>query len=128
MFFGTIEQATTVASANIPITTELATNRKVVNNTTTNTLEIRKQGIYNVDGYLSMSGVQGDIDVNIIADGDLRRTVSVSLPSATAYATVPIVDAIRVVLAEYPQVANIAIRVDTSGLSVFGAIRVEQLM
>lgn len=127
MFLGTITQTTSVADTNIPITTVMNTNRKVVNNTTSNVLDIRKQGIYNIDGWLELYGATGDVDVNIVADGNILRSETVTLATATTYVVVPIADAVKCVLASYPQVANISIQVGTSGLTLSGLIRVEYL-
>lgn len=127
MFLGTINQTTSVANTNIPIATQFNTNRKIVNNTTNNTIELRKAGIYNIDGWLTLFGVAGDIDVNVYADGTLRDTITATTASATDYVTVPIVDAVRAVIANYPQVAEVSIQVGTAGVTLAGLIRVEYL-
>lgn len=41
--------------------------------------------------------------------------------------TVPIVDAIRTVLAQYPNVANVGLQIDTAGVTVSGTLRVENV-
>lgn len=127
MFVGTIENVTSVANQNIPIRTELSTNRKVVNNTTSNVLEIRKPGIYKVDGYLQILGVTGDIDINILHDGDPVRELTVTLASATAVALIPLDDAFRCISAQYPNVGNISIQTDTAGLTIDGLVSVEYI-
>lgn len=127
MFVGTIENVTSVANQNIPIRTELNTNRKVVNNTTANVLEIRKPGIYKVDGYMQILGVAGDVDINILHDGVLARELTVTLASATDVKLVPIVDAFRCINAQYPNVGNISIQTDTAGLTIDGLVSVEYI-
>lgn len=127
MFVGTIENYTSVANTNIPIRTELSTNRKVVNNTTSNVLEIRKAGIYKVDGYVQFLGVAGDIDINILHDGVLARELTVTSASATAVNIVPLADAFRCITAQYPNVGNISIQTDTAGLTIDGLVSVEYI-
>lgn len=127
MFVGTIENVTSVANTNIPIRTELSTNRKVVNNTTSNVLEIRKPGIYKVDGYLQLIGVTGDVDINILHDGVPTRELTVTLASATDVKIVPLADAFRCYTAQYPNVGNISIQTDTAGLTIDGIVSVEYI-
>lgn len=126
-FVGTIENVTSVANQNIPIITELSTNRKVVNNTAANILEIRKPGIYKVDGYLQLLGVAGDIDINILHDGLPARELTVTSASATAVTLVPLVDAFRCITAQYPNVGNISIQTDTAGVTIDGLVTVEYI-
>ncbi|MBQ0035596.1 MAG: hypothetical protein KBT35_01625 [Firmicutes bacterium] len=127
MFVGVIENATSVANTNIPIRTELSTNRKIVNNTTSNIIEIRKPGIYKVDGYLQLIGIEGDVDVTILHDSSPVRTLTVTLASATTVVVVPLDDAFRCIAAQYPNVGNISIRLDTAGVTVDGLISVEYI-
>lgn len=125
MFVGTIENVTSVANTNIPIRTELSTNRKVVNDTVSNVLEIRKPGIYKVDGYLQLIGVTGDVDINILHDNVPVRELTVTLASATDVKIVPLVDAFRCISAQYPNVGNISIQTDTAGVTIDGLVSVE---
>lgn len=127
MFVGTIENATSVVGTNIPIRTELSTNRKVVNNTASNIIEIRKPGIYKVDGYLQLIGVQGDVDINILHDNLPARTLTATLASATTVVVVPLDDAFRCISAQYPNVGNISIQLDTAGVTVDGLVSVEYI-
>lgn len=127
MFVGTIENVTSVANTNIPITTELSTNRKVVNDTATNVLEIRRAGIYKVDGYLQILGATGDVDINILHDGQPARELTVTLASATTVVLVPLDDAFRCLNAQYPNVGNISIQTDTAGLTIDGLVSVEYI-
>lgn len=125
MFVGTIENVTSVANTNIPIRTELSTNRKVVNDTVSNVLEIRKPGIYKVDGYLQLIGVTGDVDINILHDNVPVRELTVTLASATDVKIVPLVDAFRCISAQYPSVGSISIQTDTAGVTIDGLVSVE---
>lgn len=125
MFVGVIENYTSVAGTNIPIRTELSTNRKIVNNTVSNIIEIRKPGIYKVDGYFQMLGVQGDVDINILHDGLPVRELTVTLASATDVKIIPLDDAFRCITAQYPSVGNISIQTDTAGLTIDGLVSVE---
>lgn len=127
MFVGTIENVTSVANTNIPIRTELSTNRKVVNDTTANVLEIRRPGIYKVDGYLQILGVAGDVDINILHDNAPVRELTVTLGSATDVVLVPLVDAFRCITAQFPSVGNISIQTDTAGLTIDGLVTVEHI-
>jgi len=123
MFVGTIENYTSVVGQNIPIATELSTNRKVVN--ANGVLEIRKPGIYKVDGYIQVLGATGDIDINILHDGVVAREITVTLASATDVKVVPLVDAFRCIKAQYPNVGSISIQTDTAGLTIDGLVSVE---
>ena len=127
MFVGTIENVTSVANTNIPIRTELSTNRKVVNDTTANVLEIRKPGIYKIDGYLQLIGVAGDVDINILHDGLPARELTVTLASATTVVLVPLDDAFRCITAQYPSAGNVSIQLDTAGVTVDGLVSVEYI-
>lgn len=127
MFVGKIENYTSVSNTNIPIVTELSTNRKVVNNTSNNVIEIRKPGIYKVDGYIQVLGVVGDIDINIMHDGVLAREFTVTLASATDVKIIPLVDAFRCTTAQYPSVGNISIQTDTNALTIDGLVTVEYI-
>lgn len=125
MFVGTIENVTSVANTNIPIITELSTNRKVVN--ANGVLEIRKPGIYKLDGYLQVLGATGDVDINILHDGVPARELTVTLASATDVKLIPLVDAFRCIKAQYPNVGTISIQTDTAGLTIDGLVSVEYI-
>lgn len=127
MFFGNFSVANSVANENIPINTLISTNRKIVNNTNANVLEIRKAGIYNIDGWMTVSGDTGTVDVQVWADDKLRDSIVVTTTADDQFITVPIVDAVRAVIANYPDVANISLRVGTSGYTLDGVIRLEYL-
>lgn len=127
MFLGNFDVANSVANTNIPIKTLTSTNRKITNNTTSNVLELRKAGVYNVDGWATISGPAGVVELNIFADNVLRDTITGSISADNEFITLPIVDAVRAVIDRYPQVANISIQVGTGGLTLSGLIRVEYL-
>lgn len=127
MFLGNFSVANSVANENIPINTLIATNRNITNNSRTDTLELRKPGIYNIDGWVTVSGDTGTIDVQVWEDDTFRDSISVTTTADDQFVTVPIVDAVRAVIANYPEVANISLRVGTSGYTLAGVIRVEYL-
>lgn len=127
MFLGNFSVANSVANQNIPINTLISTNRKIVNNKTSNVLELRKAGIYNIDGWMTVSGDTGTVDVQVWADNELRDSITATTTADDQFITVPIVDAVRCVIDAYPQVANISLRVGTSGFTLDGVIRVEFL-
>ena len=97
----------------------------MINNTTANVLEIRKPGIYKVDGYLQLIGVAGDIDINILHDGQPARELTVTSASATAVTLVPLADAFRCINAQYPNIGSISIQTDTAGVTIDGLVSVE---
>lgn len=127
MFLGNFDVANSVENSNIPIKTLTATNRKIVNNTTANVLELREAGIYNVDGWVTASGPAGNVEINVIADGKLRDTIVGSISADNEFVTLPIVDAVRAVIDRFPNVAELSLQVGTGGLSISGLIRVEYL-
>lgn len=127
MFLGNFSVANSVANENIPIRTLISTNRKIVNNTNSNVLELRKPGIYNLDGWMTISGDTGTVDVQIWADNSLRDSIAVTTTADDQFVTVPIVDAIRAAIANYPEVANISLRVDANGYTLDGLVRLEYL-
>lgn len=100
----------------------------MVNNTGVNILEIRKPGIYKVDGYLQIIGGTGDVDINILHDGIPAREITVTLgTAATNVVVVPLDDAFRCINAQYPNVGSISIQVGTAGLTVDGLVSVEYI-
>lgn len=127
MFAGRIENVTSVANQNIPIITELSTNRKVVNNTINNEIEIRKPGIYKVNGYLQVLGTTGDVSFYIMHDEEQAREITATLASATTVVVIPLDDVFRCVVSQYPNIGNISIQTDTAGLTVDGFVSVEYI-
>lgn len=124
MFTGYVNSWTSVLGTDIPFTTVINSNNKVTNNN--GTLSLNKQGYYNVDATLVLSGT-GQVIVSMYADGQevtstyAETTLSTDVPIAT----VSITDAVKCVLATYPNVGTISLRVDTAGVVVNGKIRVE---
>lgn len=127
MFLGNFNVANSVENENIPINTLISTNRKVVNNTSSNVLELRKPGIYNIDGWMTVSGATGTVEIQVWEDDTFRDAIAVTTTSDDQLITVPIVDAVRAVIARYPETARIYLRVDESGFTLAGVIRVEYL-
>ena len=101
------------------------TNNKIGYRPTTNEITFRKTGLYNIDGALFITGAAGDVGITLLADGVERRLFGATLAEADSVATVPIVDAIRVVADEFPSIGTIAIQTDVAGLTITGDIRVE---
>lgn len=127
MFLGNFNVANSVENENIPINTLISTNRKVVNNTSSNVLELRKPGIYNIDGWMTVSGATGTVEIQVWEDDTFRDAIAVTTTSDDQLITVPIVDAVRAVISRYPETARIYLRVDESGFTLAGVIRVEYL-
>lgn len=127
MFLGNFNVANSVENENIPINTLISTNRKVVNNTSSNVLELRKPGIYNIDGWMTVSGATGTVEIQVWEDDTFRDSIAVTTTSDDQLITVPIVDAVRAVISRYPETARIYLRVDESGFTLAGVIRVEYL-
>ncbi len=125
MFLGRINYSPSVIDTNIPITVDFNTNNKISYRPTTNEITLRKTGLYNITGALFVTGAAGDVGITLIADGAERRLFGATLAEAGSVATIPIVDAIRVVADEYPSIATIAIQTDIAGLDISGDIRVE---
>ena len=132
MFLGQInDYFVPVGEANtiIPIRTITNTNDNVVNNR--GTISFLKNGNYNVDGAISVSAAETqNVTVSIYADDGVRRSLVATIPAApdgedVGVVTVPLVDAIKVVLTKYYSLANIYIAVDQSNVTVNGYIRVE---
>lgn len=74
---------------------------------------------------MQLIGVAGDIDINILHDGLPARELTVTSASATAVTLVPLVDAFRCINAQYPNIGNISIQVDTAGVTIDGLVSVE---
>lgn len=125
MFLGRINYTPSVADTNIPITVEFNTNNKIGFRSTTNEITFRKTGLYNIDGALFVTGVAGDAGITLLADGEVRRTFGVTLANADDVATVPIIDAVRVIAEQFPSIGTISIQTDLAGLTLTGDIRVE---
>ena len=90
-------------------------------------LSLRTGGLWDIDAALTLSGVAGNVVVSVLADGVATGTTVTATTTAAGFVTVPIVDAIRTVLAQYPNVANVGLQIDTAGVTVSGTLRVENV-
>lgn len=125
MFLGRIDYTPSVVNTNIPIEVEFNTNNKIGYRNTTNEITFRKTGLYNIDGAIFITGAAGDVGITLLVDGEERRTFGATLAEADSVATVPIIDALRVVADQYPSIGRIALQTDIAGLTLTGDIRVE---
>lgn len=132
MFLGQINNylvPTGMANTLIPIRTVTNTNDNVVNNK--GMISFLRSGHYNVDGAITVSATETqNVTVSIYADDGIRRSFTATIPEPPSegepgIVTVPILDAIKVVLTKYFSVANIYVAVDQSDVTVDGYIRVE---
>lgn len=126
MFLGRINNYVTVANTAIPFVTDINSNAKTSNSV--GVVSIRRPGYYLVDTDLTISGVAGDIVATIYADGVATdATATASLGAATDFANLSITDAVRVAIAQFPDVATISVVLDTAGVTVNGSLRVVAL-
>lgn len=125
MFVGNITNWTSVVGTDIPFVTELNTNNKIANEN--GSIKLKTSGFWNVDAALTLSGTTGEIIVSLFADGVEKVTTyaEATLTTAVTEQNVSIIDGIRTILRENPNVASISLRVDTAGVNVSGKIRVE---
>lgn len=125
MFIGSITNWTSVVGTDIPFITELNSNNKISN--TNGLIRLRTNGYWNVDASLTLSGVTGEVIVSLYADGVEKPTTyaETTLTADVLEANVSITDAIKTILDRNPEIATIALRVDTPGVTVNGKIRVE---
>lgn len=131
MFLGQINNylvPTGMANTLIPIRTLSNTNDNIVNRQ--GMIKFLKNGYYNVDASISVSAADTqNVSVNIVADDGVRRSVVATIPAAPGdepgVANVSLIDAIKVVLTKYFNVASIYITVDQSDVTVDGYIRIE---
>lgn len=134
MFIGQINDylvPTGEAGTIIPIKTLANTNDNLVNRQ--GTISFLKSGIYNVDASISVSAdsVQ-NVTVSIYADDGVRKSVVATIPTSPSdtelgTANVSLVDAIKVILTKYYNIATIYIGVDQSNVTVNGYIRIEHI-
>ena len=125
MFLGRVTNWTSVVGTDIPFLTELNTNTKTRN--ASGVVSILERGLWNIDSSIEVTGVAGDIEIQLLADGVVRDTRSTSLTDATDFGVVSFADAIRVIFAQYPDTATISMRVDTAGVVVNGKLRIENV-
>lgn len=117
------------ANTVIPIRTITNTNDKLVNRQ--GVISFLQSGNFNVDATISVSAATPqNVNVSIFADDGVRRSVLATIPAApdgetVGVANVSLVDAIKVVLTKYYNVATIYIGVDQSDVTVNGYIRIE---
>lgn len=131
MFLGNInDYLVPVGMANtvIPIRTITNTNDKIVNNK--GVVSFLTNGTFNVDATISVSAEETqNVTVSIFTDDGERTSVAATIPAPAGdepgIANVSLVDAIKVILTRYYNVANIYIGVDQSGVTVNGYIRIE---
>lgn len=124
MFTGSVTNWTSVIGTDIPFVTEINSNNKVTNNN--GLISLNKAGYYNVDATIVLVGT-GEVIMSMFADGVEVPTTfgEVELTTDVGIGTISITDAVKCVLAQYPNVGTISLRVDTAGVSVSGKIRVE---
>ena len=125
MFLGRVTGWTSVVGQYIPFQTVKNTNSKITNSN--GLLSLRTGGLWDIDAALTLSGVAGTVVVSVLADGVATGTTVTATTTAAGFVTVPIVDAIRTVLAQYPNVANVGLQIDTAGVTVSGTLRVENV-
>ena len=125
MFLGQVTGWTSVVGQYIPFQTVKNTNSKITNSN--GLLSLRTGGLWDIDAALTLSGVAGNVVVSVLADGVATGATVTATTTAAGFVTVPIVDAIRTVLAQYPNVANVGLQIDTAGVTVSGTLRVENV-
>ena len=132
MFLGRINNylvPTGQANTVIPVRTITNTNDKVVNKS--GVISFLTNGNFNVDASISVSAEDSqNVTVSIYAEDGERTSVVATIPAApdgetVGVANVSLVDAIKVILTRYRNVANIYIAVDQSDVTVNGYIRIE---
>lgn len=125
MFLGRVTGWTSVVGQYIPFLTVKNTNSKITNSN--GLLSLRTGGLWDIDAAITLSGVAGNVTVSVLADGVATGATARATTTAAGFVTVPIVDAIRTVLAQYPNVAKIGLQLDTAGVTVSGTLRVENV-
>ena len=125
MYLGRVTGWTSVVGQYIPFQTVKNTNSKITNSN--GLLSLRTGGLWDIDAALTLSGVAGNVVVSVLADGVATGATVTATTTAAGFVTVPIVDAIRTVLAQYPNVANVGLQIDTAGVTASGTLRVENV-
>ena len=125
MFLGRVTNYTNVVGTDIPFLTELNTNTKTRN--ASGVVSILESGLWNIDASIEVTGIVGNIVVELLADGVVRDTRTTTLDLATDIQSVSFTDAIRVIYAQFPDTADISMRVDTAGVIVNGKLRLENV-
>lgn len=125
MFLGRVTNWVSVVGQNIPFQTVKNTNSKITNSN--GLLSLRTGGLWDIDAAITLSGVAGNVTVSVLADGVVTGATARATTTAAGFVTVPITDAVRTVLAQYPNAADIGLRVDTAGVTVNGTLRIENV-
>lgn len=124
MFLGNVSGWTSVVGTDIPFETVINSNNKISNNN--GLISLRKSGYWNVDAMVSVTGVTGDVEAQLYADGEaVDGAIAIATLASGGSATLNISDAVRTVFSAYPDVANISVRLGTASASVDARIRVE---
>lgn len=123
MFLGRVTNWTSVVGTAIPFATVKNTNNKITNNN--GVLSLNTRGIWDIDASIVLTGVAADVIVSVYADGIETGSYAQATVTATDFVTVPIVDAVTTALTQYPDAANISLKVDTAGATVSGTLKVE---
>lgn len=117
------------ANTVIPIRTVSNTNDKVINKR--GIISFLQNGNFDVDATISVSAAESqNVNVSIFTDDGVRVSVPATIPEPptgedVGIANVSLVDAIKVILTKYFNIANIYIGVDQSDVTVNGFIRIE---
>lgn len=132
MFLGQINNylvPTGEANTVIPVRTIINTNEKIVNKR--GVIYFLQNGNFDIDATISVSATSAqNVTVSIYAEDGARESVVATIPAppdgeTVGVANVSLVDAIKVILTKYRNVANIYIGVDQSDVTVDGYIRIE---
>ncbi|MBQ0074488.1 MAG: hypothetical protein KBT34_09865 [Prevotella sp.] len=113
----------------IPIRTKSNTNEKIINRR--GIIYFPQNGNFDVDATISVSATAAqNVTVSIYAEDGARASVVATIPAppdgeTVGVANVSLVDAIKVILTKYRNIANIYITVDQSEVTVNGYIRIE---
>lgn len=132
MFLGQINNylvPTGEANTVIPVRTISNTNEKVVNRQ--GVIYFLQNGTFDIDATVSVSATETqNVTVSIYTDDGIRESVVATIPAppdgeTVGVANVSLVDAIKVILTRYRNLANIYFAVDQSDVTVNGYIRIE---
>jgi len=124
MFLGTVTGWTSALNTDVPFATKINSNAKVTN--TNGLISLNRTGLWNVDTMLVVTGVTGNVSAQIYADGVADPTaIATDTIDTSGTATLNITDAVRTVVASYPNVGQISVRLSVASATVTGQIRVE---
>ena len=126
MFIGRVTNWTSVVGTAIPFATVINSNNKISNNN--GVISLKRPALWDIDGTITLTGVTGEIIVSVWADGvETGAFAETELTTDVAIQTVPIKDVVRTVIDQYPNVANIELRVDTAGVTTSGTLTVSYI-